>query len=748
MKKEKVAKTDKKKITLSKKQKEILFGVTSFGVSFIVTLFIILTFAVFIPQGKNNEQKKKYNNAVSLLDNEKYEEAASYFKNLSYEDSTNLYYVAQAGQYFNNGDYESGIQSIHDAGGNVSVNYDANGGAISNSKEVLGIKKKWVETKPTRNGYDFIKWNISSFTLSYNAKNYKANLNLLASWNIINYSITYNLNGGSISNLPSTYYVDTPTIVFGSPTKKGYTFTGWSGTGIDGTTMNVSIEQGSTGNRTYVANYEANQYMITYIYGYDDLSDCQEVTYDAYFSLIEPSREGYTFDGWYYNDQKIENGKWNIDNDVALLAKWSMNHYSINYHLNGGTNNSGNPNTFTYFDEVILKDPQKAGYTFDGWYTGNTKIDTIPSGRSEGITLEARWTPVLNNLTVVSGDTNCGTVTILSGTGYTGEEIVVKAEPLDGCTFLGWYDDTSIFSNQAALSFIMPPHDYSLTARFLNNSDVDLGVIPVVQHKTITYGLYPQTHVRDASLITELEAAPIDPITGWTLYNNAYYCKAESSYRNGNFNDGDEIVIGTSYWFKCKTIKWDVLSFDDHGAYVMSHELLDIGTFRGSQTSSTVYKADYEKSDIREWLNNDFYNAAFALNNTYIQTTEVDNSPSTTDAIDNMNCCNNTFDNVYLGSFQDFYRLGPDSDRMCRLSDYACIRGYVSCEYIVMKDGNGKPDGYYAQYLTRSPYSDDNMNWFKFWYVGTRGALATSHTTVSMGIRPCVYITLDGSIRT
>ena len=243
MKKEKVAKTDKKKITLSKKQKEILFGVTSFGVSFIVTLFIILTFAVFIPQGKNNEQKKKYNNAVSLLDNGKYEEAASYFKNLSYEDSTNLYYVAQAGQYFNNGDYESGIQSIHDAGGNVSVNYDANGGAISNSKEVLGIKKKWVETKPTRNGYDFIKWNISSFTLSYNAKNYKANLNLLASWNIINYSITYNLNGGSISNLPSTYNVDTPTIVFGSPTKKGYTFTGWSGTGIDGTTMNVSLNK-------------------------------------------------------------------------------------------------------------------------------------------------------------------------------------------------------------------------------------------------------------------------------------------------------------------------------------------------------------------------------------------------------------------------------------------------------------------------------------------------------------------------
>ena len=175
-------------------------------------------------------------------------------------------------------------------------------------------------------------------------------------------------------------------------------------------------------------------------------------------------------------------------------------------------------------------------------------------------------------------------------------------------------------------------------------------------------------------------------------------------------------------------------------------QLLDLGTFKGNQASSTIYKANYEESDIRTWLNNDFYNTAFSLNNTYIHTTEVDNSASTTDSNNNNNCCNNTFDNVYLGSFQALYKLGPDSDRMCRLTDYACTRGYVTCEYIAMMGTNGKSDGYYATYLTRSPYSNDIHN-YEIWYVETRGSLATDSTRVPMGVRPFVYISLDDAIK-
>ena len=740
MKKEKAAKPEKKRKPLSKKQKDILFGVSSFAGSFIVTAVIILTFAVFIPQGKINEQRKKYNNAVSLLDNGNYIEAASYLKNLGYEDSNQLYHVAQAGQYFSSGDYESGIQSIHDAGGDVSVHYDPNGGAISNNREVFKIKKKWVENKPTRNGYDFLDWNVSSFILSYASKNYSADLNLLASWNIVDYAITYNLNGGSLSNLPTSYNIDTPDFSLGAPVKKGYTFIGWSGTDINDKALSVSVEKGSIGDRSYTANYVANQYTVTYDYNYDSLSDSQVVTFDTNYSLINIERVGYQFNGWYYNGQKVEDGKWSIDSDVTLVANWSIKQFSINYNLNGGTNNPNNPNTFTYFDEVTLNDPTKAGYEFNGWYANNTKVSSIPAHTDTAVSLEARWSPIKNELVVASEDVNYGTVSILSGSGYTDEEIIVKAEPAEDYSFLGWHDGTSIVSNAQTYTFTMPPHDYSLTAHFIDDVAYGSGVIPTYKNKVVTYGLYPKTHVNERSLINELGTAGVNQVNGWTKYNNEYYYQARCMYNSGYFDDGTEFTPGSDYWFKCEPIEWDVLSTDERGVYVTSKEILDTGTFKGNQFSDAIYKADYENSAVRTWLNTTFLQNAFCLSNAYLRTNVINNGPSSTDSVNNNNCCNNTLDTVCLGSYQDFYNMGPDSDRMCYLTDFARTQSdiYWNQEMVY---------GYeiarcYAPYFTRSPVSTDNGGYL-VWAIKENGNFTSLNTSITLGIRPCVYISTD-----
>lgn len=746
--KEKASKPDNKKKLLSQRQKEILFGIGTFAGSFIITTVIILTFAVFIPQGKVNEQKKQYSTAVSLLDKGNYAEAASYFKTMSYDDSRNLFHVAQAGKYFEIGDYESGIQSIHNAGGSVDVYYDPNGGTVSNRREVLKIKKKWVENKPTWDGYDFINWNISSFDLSYSSKNYTANLHLLASWNIINYTITYNLNGGSLSNLPNDYNTETPTFKLGSPTKRGYTFTGWSGTDINGTSMNVSIEKGSIGNRSYVANYEANQYVVTYDYGYDELSENQTVTFDSSYSLPEPSREGFHFDGWYYNNQVVTSGQWIIDSNATFVAHWSILLYDINYILNGGVNDPDNQSTYSYFDEITIKDPTKTGYQFDGWYVNNEKFDgVINKGSTGNIDLEARWIPHKNELTVASEDSNLGTTSIVSGSGYTGETIVVKAEPAEGYIFLGWDDGSSIISNESTYTFEMPANDYSLTAHFIDSEYTELGVIPTLNHKVITYGLYPRTHVNNRNLMLQLETNGIvSATTGWTLYNNKYYCKASPTFNGGYFDDQTEFMVGADYWFECEVIEWDVLSFDEHGAYVVSKEILDTSPFKGDYASSIKYQANYEESDVRKWLNETFYTSAFALSSAYIRTVEVDNSLFTTDGVMNSNCCNNTFDNVFLGSYKDFYSMGPNSDRMCWLTDYARVRGDIywqqTMDYQYKEGEEGTVDRSFAPYLTRSPVTSDVQN-HSLWCVVEDGSLQTTNTNVTMGIRPCVYISLD-----
>lgn len=71
----------------------------------------------------------------------------------------------------------------------------------------------------------------------------------------IDYTITYNLDGGTASN-PLTYTIETETFTLSNPIKAGYTFTGWSGTGLEGeANMNVTIAKGSTGERSYAAHW-------------------------------------------------------------------------------------------------------------------------------------------------------------------------------------------------------------------------------------------------------------------------------------------------------------------------------------------------------------------------------------------------------------------------------------------------------------------------------------------------------------
>ncbi len=71
------------------------------------------------------------------------------------------------------------------------------------------------------------------------------------------YTITYNLDGGSIENgaNPTSYTVKSNDITLNAPTRTGYIFTDWSGTDITSPSKNVTIEEGSIGNREYTANW-------------------------------------------------------------------------------------------------------------------------------------------------------------------------------------------------------------------------------------------------------------------------------------------------------------------------------------------------------------------------------------------------------------------------------------------------------------------------------------------------------------
>ena len=90
---------------------------------------------------------------------------------------------------------------------------------------------------------------------------------LTAQWTVNQYTITYDLAGGTVEGNPNTYTIETVAFTLKNPTKSGYTFTGWSGTGLDGeNNMTVTIPTGSTGNRTYKTHWRYNGSGHSYSY--------------------------------------------------------------------------------------------------------------------------------------------------------------------------------------------------------------------------------------------------------------------------------------------------------------------------------------------------------------------------------------------------------------------------------------------------------------------------------------------------
>lgn len=237
------------------------------------------------------------------------------------------------------------------------------------------------------------------------------------------------------------------------------------------------------------------------------------------------------------------------------------------------------------------------------------------------------------------------------------------------------------------------------------------GETPILSddEKTITYGLYPQTNVNGETLVAALNELTTPKSNGWYLYEGEYYAKLSATPHNPSykFDNGTTIVSATTYWFKCEPIIWNVLSNNDGEYYILSSVLLDAHRYNEfySGTKDDHYANNYQYSEIRSWLNDDFYNSAFALSNIHIQTTTVDNSASTTNSTSNSYACTNTEDKVFLPSYKDYINssygflttINPTDTRYCKTTDWARARGaYYNTNSSYLYNGH---------YCTRSPSS-------------------------------------------
>ena len=154
------------------------------------------------------------------------------------------------------------------------------------------------------------------------------------------------------------------------------------------------------------------------------------------------TKEGYDFAGWYLTEDCTgEEVELTImpSGNVTLYAKWTPTEYVITYHLDLGTNHPENPDIYTIEDNtIILKNPTKESYVFNGWYTNEectSEISQIECANTlSDINLYAKFSPEQYYITFKSYN---GAETLLE------ESLISYGETLptvsqQGYIFAGW----------------------------------------------------------------------------------------------------------------------------------------------------------------------------------------------------------------------------------------------------------------------------------------------------------------------
>lgn len=442
--------------------KNIKVGIVSFASLIFIIIMIMLTINVFIPS-------LKYSKAVNLIEKGRYEEAEQLLYELGDYKESEVYYIIlfYVRRQCDSKKYYEAIYNLEILDGSSTFNIDYNGGIKSDV--YLNFCGKRINSCE-KAGYTFKEYVINGYTLD--VKNKNLIIEVKATYTINQYSITYYLNGGSLTkNNPSGYSVDTDTFTLNEPIKTGYEFLGWTYSGNSTPAKNVKIAKGTTGNLTYTAKWKANSYLVRLDSDGGNIVNDLSVVYDSNYSLPTPTKAGYSFLGWYEGNNSVpSSGTWKYTTNLNLVARWSLKSYSITYYLNGGQVNnpsSYNINTSTF----TLNNPVKTGYKFVGWSTSanGTKYMNvkIAKGSTGSKTYYANWEVITYNINYYL---DSGTNNLNNPKTYTVEDSVqLKNSTKTGYSFEGWYSDSN-FQTKVVTINKGTTGDLNLYAKFTVNT--------------------------------------------------------------------------------------------------------------------------------------------------------------------------------------------------------------------------------------------------------------------------------------
>ena len=271
---------------------------------------------------------------------------------------------------------------------------------------------------------------------------------------LTNYNVSYNTSGGTTTN-PGTpsYTIETPDFTLPTVTKNGYTFADWTynGNPVNPTALPTTADRVTSKDMAFGATWTLISYKVVYdVAGGTAIQDGLYNIETGISSLPTPKREGYVFNGWYRDNQKVTSIPAGTG-DITLVAHWT----EISYTLSFKTNNDTFIADISYTKAkpgILPSGLTKEGYMFGGWFQNEnftgSELEAVPfpagtAGQTNiPVMIYAKWIPISYTITF---NTNGGSDQ--DALPYTVETETFKLPTRTtkaGYTLVGWYIDEAL----------------------------------------------------------------------------------------------------------------------------------------------------------------------------------------------------------------------------------------------------------------------------------------------------------------
>ncbi len=247
------------------------------------------------------------------------------------------------------------------------------------------VELKYGETAPLKlydkENYVFIGWYLDKeFTLPYDfSLGVTTDFMLYAKWEVkpaVTYTVEFRVDG-VLYGKEQIVSEGASAIAPANPVKEGYTFKGWDKSFVE-----------VKGDLTVNAVFEINTYKVTFEYG--DKTDVQLVTYleDA-VAPTDTEREGYIFDGWNANYEKITK-------DMTISAVYKIKTFTVTFY--NGKNVVAIQQVNYGLRASIVDTPEKMGYKFVGWTNEDQSVFDYATPIKAQTNVYAQFSPLSYNV--------------------------------------------------------------------------------------------------------------------------------------------------------------------------------------------------------------------------------------------------------------------------------------------------------------------------------------------------------------